>query len=163
MRAGQTGRRDRKLEILKGWANTEQPKLSRDEQQNRGVCLQDICRGTKLKKVTNINDRSAPVIEKLKGSGGGGYGPGAAALHPREVSFKEECPSCDQCEPRMLQILELVSQPCKSPVLELLLRGLQYLQPVGVLKMIPTAAEPPFQNFPDAETLFTRPISSHYH
>uniref|UniRef100_A0A8I3NA31 WAS/WASL interacting protein family member 2 n=3 Tax=Caniformia TaxID=379584 RepID=A0A8I3NA31_CANLF len=44
-------------------ANTEQPKLSRDEQRNRGALLQDICKGTKLKKVTNINDRSAPILE----------------------------------------------------------------------------------------------------
>lgn len=43
--------------------NTEQIKLSRDEQRGRGALLQDICKGTKLKKVTNINDRSAPVIE----------------------------------------------------------------------------------------------------
>lgn len=48
-------------------ANTEQPKLSRDEQRNRGALLQDICKGTKLKKVTNINDRSAPVIESESG------------------------------------------------------------------------------------------------
>lgn len=68
--------------------------------------------------------------------------------NPREVSFKEECPSCDLWEPRMLQILWLLSQPYKSPVLELLLRGLQCLQPVGVLKMILTAAEPPSQNCP---------------
>ncbi|KAM7338324.1 hypothetical protein ACRRTK_001808 [Alexandromys fortis] len=135
-------------------ANTEQPRLSRDEQRNRGARLQDICRGTKLKKVTNISDRSAPVIERPKGSGGG-YGPGAAALHPREVSFKEECPNCDLCEPRMLQIL--VSQPYKSPVLKLLLRGLQCLQPVGVLKMIPTAAQQP--SLPPRTSQTQRPSS----
>ncbi|MBZ3886856.1 Cell division control protein 6-like protein, partial [Sciurus carolinensis] len=45
-------------------ANIEPPKLSRDEQRGRGALLQDICKGTKLKKVTNINDRSAPVLEK---------------------------------------------------------------------------------------------------
>lgn len=44
-------------------ANIDPPKLSRDEQRGRGALLQDICKGTKLKKVTNINDRSAPVLE----------------------------------------------------------------------------------------------------
>lgn len=68
--------------------------------------------------------------------------------NPREVSSKEECRSCDLWEPRMLQRLQPVSQPYKSPVLELPLQGLQCLQPVGVLKMIPTAAEPPSQNCP---------------
>ncbi|CAO2645186.1 WAS/WASL-interacting protein family member 2 [Lemmus lemmus] len=64
-------------------ANIEQPKLSRDEQRNRGALLQDICKGTKLKKVTNINDRSAPVIEKPKGSGGGGlFQGGVPKLRP---------------------------------------------------------------------------------
>uniref|UniRef100_A0A8B9FBL4 WH2 domain-containing protein n=1 Tax=Amazona collaria TaxID=241587 RepID=A0A8B9FBL4_9PSIT len=44
-------------------ANTEPPKLSREEQRGRGALLQDICKGTKLKKVTQINDRSAPILE----------------------------------------------------------------------------------------------------
>ncbi|KAL6045791.1 hypothetical protein STEG23_014704, partial [Scotinomys teguina] len=78
------------LQVLDG-ANTEQPKLSRDEQRNRGALLQDICKGTKLKKVTNINDRSAPVIEKPKGSGGG-CGPGAAALQPKGGLFQGGVP-----------------------------------------------------------------------
>lgn len=68
---------------------------------------------------------------------------------PKEVSFKEECQSSDLWEPRMLQRLQLVSQPCKFPVLELLLQGLRCLQPVGVLTMIQTAAEPPSQNYPE--------------
>ncbi|XP_012892604.1 PREDICTED: WAS/WASL-interacting protein family member 2 [Dipodomys ordii] len=72
-------------------ANTEQPKLSRDEQRNRGALLQDICKGTKLKKVTNSNDRSAPVIEKPKGSSGG-YGSGAAALQPKGGLFQGGVP-----------------------------------------------------------------------
>lgn len=72
-------------------ANTEQPKLSRDEQRNRGALLQDICKGTKLKKVTNINDRSAPILEKPKGSSGG-YGSGAAALQPKGGLFQGGVP-----------------------------------------------------------------------
>lgn len=68
--------------------------------------------------------------------------------NPREVSFKEECPSSALWEPRMLQRLQLVSRPCKSLVLELLLQGLRCLQPVGDLTMIPTAAEPPSQSCP---------------
>ncbi|XP_008580263.1 PREDICTED: WAS/WASL-interacting protein family member 2-like [Galeopterus variegatus] len=67
-------------------ANTEQPKLSRDEQRGRGALLQDICKGTKLKKVTNINDRSAPILEKPKGTSGG-YGSGAVALQPKGGLF----------------------------------------------------------------------------
>lgn len=67
---------------------------------------------------------------------------------PKEVSFKEECRSSDLWEPRMLQRLQLVSRPCKSPALELLLQGLRGLQPVGVLTMIQTATEPPSQNCP---------------
>nr|XP_014424591.1 WAS/WASL-interacting protein family member 2 [Pelodiscus sinensis] len=51
-------------------ANIEPPKLNRDEQRGRGALLQDICKGTRLKKVTQINDRSAPVLEKPKGGGG---------------------------------------------------------------------------------------------
>uniref|UniRef100_A0A8C3CUN6 WH2 domain-containing protein n=1 Tax=Cairina moschata TaxID=8855 RepID=A0A8C3CUN6_CAIMO len=31
-------------------ANTEPPKLSREEQRGRGALLQDICKGTKLRK-----------------------------------------------------------------------------------------------------------------
>lgn len=72
-------------------ANTEPPKLSRDEQRGRGALLQDICKGTKLKKVTNVNDRSAPILEKPKGSSGG-YGCGAAALQPKGGLFQGGVP-----------------------------------------------------------------------
>ncbi|XP_003466986.1 WAS/WASL-interacting protein family member 2 [Cavia porcellus] len=75
-------------------ANTEQPKLSRDEQRGRNALLQDICKGTKLKKVTHVNDRSAPILEKPKG-GGGGYGlgaAGAAALQPKGGLFQGGVP-----------------------------------------------------------------------
>uniref|UniRef100_A0A4W3HJI0 WH2 domain-containing protein n=1 Tax=Callorhinchus milii TaxID=7868 RepID=A0A4W3HJI0_CALMI len=44
-------------------ANSAPPKLSRDEQRGRGALLSDISKGARLRKVTNVNDRSAPVIE----------------------------------------------------------------------------------------------------
>ncbi|XP_053469177.1 WAS/WASL-interacting protein family member 2b isoform X2 [Ictalurus furcatus] len=59
-------------------ANTTPPKLSQDEAKGRGELLSDICKGTKLKKVGVINDRSAPMIEKPKGVGAcSGSGPNA--------------------------------------------------------------------------------------
>ncbi|KAJ8253764.1 hypothetical protein COCON_G00203760 [Conger conger] len=45
-------------------ANTTPPKLNRDEAKGRGALLTDICKGTKLKKVSVVNDRSAPVLDK---------------------------------------------------------------------------------------------------
>ncbi|KAJ8250882.1 hypothetical protein GJAV_G00214320 [Gymnothorax javanicus] len=51
-------------------ANTTPPKLSRDEAKERGALLSDICKGTKLKKVAVVNDRSAPVLDKGSGSSG---------------------------------------------------------------------------------------------
>ncbi|MXQ93113.1 hypothetical protein E5288_WYG003584 [Bos mutus] len=80
-----------KLELEMKEANTEPPKLSRDEQRGRGALLQDICKGTKLKKVTNVNDRSAPILEKPKGSSGG-YGSGAAALQAKGGLFQGGVP-----------------------------------------------------------------------
>ncbi|XP_076864346.1 WAS/WASL-interacting protein family member 2b [Brachyhypopomus gauderio] len=53
-------------------ANTIPPKLSRDEAKGRGALLSDISKGTRLKKVAVVNDRSAPMIENPKGGGGGG-------------------------------------------------------------------------------------------
>ncbi|NXV10067.1 WIPF2 protein, partial [Cettia cetti] len=74
-------------------ANTEPPKLSREEQRGRGALLQDICKGTKLRKVTQINDRSAPILEKPKGSGGGGsYSSGSAAIQPKGGLFQGGVP-----------------------------------------------------------------------
>ncbi|PKK18142.1 WAS/WASL interacting protein family, member 2, partial [Columba livia] len=75
-----------------GQANTEPPKLSREEQRGRGALLQDICKGTKLKKVTQINDRSAPILEKPKGSGGGSYGSSSAAIQPKGGLFQGGVP-----------------------------------------------------------------------
>ncbi|XP_035253303.1 WAS/WASL-interacting protein family member 2b [Anguilla rostrata] len=45
-------------------ANTTPPKLSRDEAKGRGALLSDICKGTKLRKVSVVNDRSTPILEK---------------------------------------------------------------------------------------------------
>ncbi|XP_023251594.1 WAS/WASL-interacting protein family member 2-like [Seriola lalandi dorsalis] len=44
-------------------ANTSPPKLSREEAKGRGALLSDICKGTKLKKVSVVNDRSAPLLD----------------------------------------------------------------------------------------------------
>ncbi|KAM4717179.1 LOW QUALITY PROTEIN: WAS/WASL-interacting protein family member 2-like [Anableps anableps] len=44
-------------------ANTTPPKLNREEVKGRGALLSDICKGTKLKKVAVVNDRSAPLLD----------------------------------------------------------------------------------------------------
>ncbi|XP_072225014.1 WAS/WASL-interacting protein family member 2b isoform X1 [Leuresthes tenuis] len=44
-------------------ANTSPPKLSRDEAKGRGALLSDICKGTSLRKVAVVNDRSAPLLD----------------------------------------------------------------------------------------------------
>lgn len=72
-----------------GLANTEPPKLSRDEQRGRGALLSDICQGTRLKKVGVVNDRSAPIIEKPKG-GNSGFSSGA--LQPKGGLFQGGVP-----------------------------------------------------------------------
>ncbi|KAK7139421.1 hypothetical protein R3I93_016530 [Phoxinus phoxinus] len=51
-------------------ANTTPPKLNRDEAKGRGALLSEICKGSKLKKVGVVSDRSAPMIENPKGSSG---------------------------------------------------------------------------------------------
>uniref|UniRef100_A0A1A8RNM4 WAS/WASL interacting protein family, member 2b n=1 Tax=Nothobranchius rachovii TaxID=451742 RepID=A0A1A8RNM4_9TELE len=44
-------------------ANTNPPKLSGDEAKGRDALLSDICKGTRLKKVAVVNDRSAPLLD----------------------------------------------------------------------------------------------------
>ncbi|KAG7219076.1 hypothetical protein INR49_019350, partial [Caranx melampygus] len=39
------------------------PKLSREEAKGRGALLSDICKGTRLRKVSVVNDRSAPLLD----------------------------------------------------------------------------------------------------
>ncbi|KAM4622569.1 WAS/WASL-interacting protein family member 2 isoform 2-T2 [Discoglossus pictus] len=75
-------------------ANIEPPKLNRDEQKGRGALLNDICKGARLKKVGVVSDRSAPVLEKSKGGGGGpGFGPSAGgALQPKGGLFQGGVP-----------------------------------------------------------------------
>uniref|UniRef100_A0A8D2MVW1 WH2 domain-containing protein n=1 Tax=Zonotrichia albicollis TaxID=44394 RepID=A0A8D2MVW1_ZONAL len=58
------------------WRNiSEIPKLRKDEQKARNALLADIQQGTRLRKVTQINDRSAPQIEKPKGANRDGGNP----------------------------------------------------------------------------------------
>lgn len=44
-------------------ANTNPPQLSREESKGRSALLSDICKGTRLKKVAVVNDRSAPLLD----------------------------------------------------------------------------------------------------
>ena len=46
-------------------ANTDKPKLNKQEQKERGALLGDIHKGMKLKK-TQKNYRSGPVLDKRK-------------------------------------------------------------------------------------------------
>ncbi|KYO26861.1 WAS/WASL-interacting protein family member 3 isoform A [Alligator mississippiensis] len=48
-------------------ASTEPPKPRKEDQKARSALLADIQHGTLLRKVAQINDRSAPQIEKSKG------------------------------------------------------------------------------------------------
>ncbi|KAF4073491.1 hypothetical protein AMELA_G00243840 [Ameiurus melas] len=80
-------------------ANTTPPKLSQDEAKGRGELLSDICKGTKLKKVGVVNDRSAPMIEKPKGEHSSQW----------EACFKVECLNCDLWE--MVPWADLHSSP----------------------------------------------------
>lgn len=43
--------------------SSELPKFQKDEQKARNALLADIQQGTRLRKVTQTNDRSAPQIE----------------------------------------------------------------------------------------------------
>lgn len=48
----------------------EFPKHHKDEEHGRSALLEDIHTGVRLKKVTQINDRSAPIIDKPTSSNG---------------------------------------------------------------------------------------------
>ncbi|NXE18536.1 WIPF3 protein, partial [Ardeotis kori] len=56
-------------------ASSEVPKLRKEDQKARNALLADIQQGTRLRKVTQINDRSAPQIEKPKGANRDGDNP----------------------------------------------------------------------------------------
>ncbi|NXL94901.1 WIPF3 protein, partial [Alectura lathami] len=56
-------------------ASSELPKLQKDEQKARNALLADIQQGKRLRKVTQVNDRSAPQIEKPKGANRDGVNP----------------------------------------------------------------------------------------
>ncbi|KFV75172.1 WAS/WASL-interacting protein family member 3, partial [Dryobates pubescens] len=56
-------------------ASSEIPKLRQEEQKARNALLADIQQGTRLRKVTQISDRSAPQIEKPKGATRDGVNP----------------------------------------------------------------------------------------
>ncbi|MGH0134507.1 UNVERIFIED_CONTAM: hypothetical protein FKN15_061353 [Acipenser sinensis] len=74
--------------VLALMGNSEPPKLQRDEQKGRNALLADIQKGGRLKKVTQINDRSAPAIDTAKGAARGAgssaapVGGGAAPAAP---------------------------------------------------------------------------------
>ncbi|KAM9199836.1 WAS/WASL-interacting protein family member 3 [Mergus octosetaceus] len=55
--------------------SSELPKLRKEDQKARNALLADIQQGTRLRKVTQINDRSAPQIEKPKGANRDGASP----------------------------------------------------------------------------------------
>ncbi|KAK5607831.1 hypothetical protein CRENBAI_010463 [Crenichthys baileyi] len=62
--------------------NTTPPKLSREEVKGRGALLSDICKGTNLRKVAVVNDRSAPLLDKPKGGGAATGANGSTAGSP---------------------------------------------------------------------------------
>ncbi|XP_036183630.1 WAS/WASL-interacting protein family member 3 [Myotis myotis] len=56
-------------------ASTEASSLRKADPKGRSALLADIQQGTRLRKVTQINDRSAPQIESSKGANKEGGGP----------------------------------------------------------------------------------------
>ncbi|XP_042632484.1 WAS/WASL-interacting protein family member 3-like isoform X1 [Cyprinus carpio] len=49
-------------------SRTDPPKIQRSEGGGRNALLSDIQKGTRLKKVTQVNDRSKPILDKPKGN-----------------------------------------------------------------------------------------------
>ncbi|XP_049641930.1 WAS/WASL-interacting protein family member 3 [Suncus etruscus] len=65
--------------------NTDTPILRKADAKGRSALLADIQKGTRLRKVTQINDRSAPQIESSKGTnkeGGGATTPRGGSTPP---------------------------------------------------------------------------------
>uniref|UniRef100_A0A8C5NZB7 WAS/WASL interacting protein family, member 3 n=1 Tax=Jaculus jaculus TaxID=51337 RepID=A0A8C5NZB7_JACJA len=56
--------------------STDAPSLRKPDPKGRSALLADIQQGTRLRKVTQINDRSAPQIESSKGTSKDGGGSG---------------------------------------------------------------------------------------
>ncbi|KAI1230328.1 hypothetical protein IHE44_0010295 [Lamprotornis superbus] len=129
-------------------ANTEPPKLSREEQRGRGALLQDICKGTKLRKVTQINDRSAPILEKPKGSSGSS----SAAIQPKGGLFQGGVPKLrpvgakDSSGNGHRPVTVLLNKHCKFLAPEQLLPGPQCQPATAALRTMPTAAGGPHRN-----------------
>ncbi|XP_061320870.1 WAS/WASL-interacting protein family member 3 isoform X2 [Pezoporus flaviventris] len=65
-------------------ASSEVPKLRKEDQKARNALLADIQQGTRLRKVTQINDRSAPQIEKPKGINRDGVNPAVNKSGPQQ-------------------------------------------------------------------------------
>ncbi|KAM9023746.1 WAS/WASL-interacting protein family member 3 isoform 2-T11 [Ara ararauna] len=65
-------------------ASSEIPKLRKEDQKARNALLADIQQGTRLRKVTQINDRSAPQLEKPKGTNRDGVNPAINKSGPQQ-------------------------------------------------------------------------------
>uniref|UniRef100_A0A8C4YL87 WH2 domain-containing protein n=1 Tax=Gopherus evgoodei TaxID=1825980 RepID=A0A8C4YL87_9SAUR len=72
-----------------GRANSELPKLSREEQRGRGALLQDICKGPRLRK----NPREEAVVA-----------PALLPSSPKAASSKGASLSSDPSERRTTQV-----------------------------------------------------------
>ncbi|OBS72039.1 hypothetical protein A6R68_13381, partial [Neotoma lepida] len=66
------------MDHLKG-ISTDAPSLRKTDLKGRSALLADIQQGTRLRKVTQINDRSAPQIESSKGTNKDGGSAGSSA------------------------------------------------------------------------------------
>lgn len=103
--------------------NTEPPKLSREEQRGRGALLQDICKGTKLRKVTQINDRSAPILESESPGGSRPHAgcccahlvPSSSSLEERIIPGLTSLPPSFQSPRAAAAAATALAQPPSSP------------------------------------------------